>query len=412
MRRRSRPTVRACIGLAAALLLASCGADEEPAADREVRVERGAAGDDASAESSELPIPAPVAGDREKAALHVARAREALEGGEPARARLELDAAVAADPACADALELLGWMHLEPGPDVNDGAALVCFTKLEKLGVKSASVLGGAGVARSISGDAAGARPRLEVALASGELEGRPDRLVKVHLALARLDADSGRAAEAEAHVLRALELEPLPFRRAIPLALHGELLAETGRLDESERRLREAIAADAEHVKAHHQLARVLARLGRPEEAARETRIQQILSKLRELTGSKGQPDVEAEVRLTRELVTIAPEHDDFAIANVRTLLKARRYAEAEKEIAAVAKRKKLTSGLAFLLARARAGQGDLSGAEKARATMLQLDPKAPAALDREILEEWRRGAPDVSDDTLDLLLARWSRR
>jgi tetratricopeptide (TPR) repeat protein len=412
MRLRTRPTVRGRIGLAALLLFPACGKGPEPLPGLSAGGERAAARADAGHDGVELPIPAPVAGDPAKAALHLERARTAHASGDAAHARRELDAALAVDPACAEALERLGWQLLEPGSDQDDGAALVCFTKLEKLGVDTSSVKAGAGLARAFGGDAAGARSRIEAAIETQDLAADPARLVRLHLELGRLRAAAGELEAAERSFLRALELERIPMRRAEPLALLGALLAEHGRLEEAERRLREAIAADPEHVQARFLFARLLARLGRCEDAQREARIHDLLSRLHDRAEGPGRPDLETKVRLGRELMALDPDCGSFEIAFVRTLLKARRYAEAQEEITAIAKRRGTTSGLAFLLARAHAGQGDLAGAEKARATMLQLDPQVPASLDREIVEEWRRGHPDVSDDTLELLLARWGRR
>jgi predicted Zn-dependent protease len=356
-------------------------------------------------------VATPVRGDREKAGTSVGRARAALARFDRPAARRELDAALAADPACEEALEMLGWLLLEPGSDQDEGAALRRFLELEKLGVATASALGGGGVARVAGGDSAGARPRLEAALAATP-PAEPGRLSRFHSALARIEREADRLAESESHGRAAVGLAPNDLARADPLAELGDLLAATGREDEGEKELRAAIVADPELSKGHYLLSRLLARRGKTEEAAKEAKVHSLLRELHEQVLSRVRVDPERRLALRGELVAAAPECAPFRIAWVKALLDGKRHAEAEKALAATIAAGRPTAEVAFLLARARAGQGNLAGADQARTLMRQIDPRVPPDLDRQILAEWKRGVPDVSDDQVESVLLRWSRK
>jgi protein O-GlcNAc transferase len=74
-----------------------------------------------------------------------------------------------------------------------------------------------------------------------------------------------GRAREAEAHFLRALDLNP---NHAISHNNFGNALKERGRLAEAEAHLRQALAVQPQYVEAHYNLGNVLLGLGRHDEA------------------------------------------------------------------------------------------------------------------------------------------------
>jgi tetratricopeptide (TPR) repeat protein len=391
------------------LALAGCRDRNDPPA--EPGDPEAAAGSGAAADVPAVDVEAPQRGDPARAEPHLARARAAIAGVDVPGARKSLDLALTADPANVDGLELLGWLLLEPGPEMDEGVALLSFEKLRKLGVRTGSALGGAGVARTISGDLDGARPLLEQALGQPDLEKRPDRAARVERALGQVESNAGRIVEAERHFRRAAELEPVPLRRAEPLALLGELLTGADRLEEAESSLRAAVTADPDHLRSRYLHARLLARLGRTDEADRAARIYELLRKLYDHVGSREAQDFERKLRLRLELATLSPETDSFVTAAVRAQLDARRYADAERTIRDVAARRAPTAELAFLLARARAGLGDLDGAGKARQMMRQIDPGVPPHLDRAIAEEWRRGVAGIAPEKVEELVRRWSR-
>ncbi len=391
--------------VAAIVAQASCARDGELES-------HAAAPAEAAAAAAPVEVETPRPGDPARAAPHVAAARAAIAAVDRAGARRELDLALAADPACVEALEQLGWFLLDPAPGQDPGAALLCFLRLRRLGAAGVVVSAGEGVARAASGDGAGARPLLDAAAGSPELQSDPARRAKVEFALGLLDGDDGRAADAIVHVARVLELEPVPAFRAEPLVALGELLIGSSKPEEGEMRLREAIAADPEHVKARYVLSRLLQRLGRADEAQRQMRVHDLLERILSPERRPG-PDAAAEqAEMRAQLLAAEPDCRAFRSGWLRALLEARRYDEASREIAQLARREPPTAELAFLLARARAGLGDLAGAEKSRALMRKLDPKVPATLDRVILEEWRRGVPAVSDDQIEGVLLQWSRR
>ncbi len=358
-----------------------------------------------------LSSPAPKPGDRALGLLHLEKARAALQAFDRTTAKREFDEALAADPACTPALEELGWFLLDAAVGQDPGAALVCFLDLASLEPTHPSAAAGEGIARAASGDSMGARPLLEAAQTAPDFATRPARLAKIVHALARLDADDGRFEQAVAGFERTLALEPVASARAEPLVELGELYVGRAMLADGEKRLREAIAVDPEHTKARYQLGRLLAKLDRAEESALQLRIHGLLDRI---LGSdpRAEPiDADRRADLRAELLKLEPECRLFRSNWLRALLVARRYDDATREIVQLSKREPPTPELAFLLARARAGLGDLPGAEKARALMQKLDPKIPRSLDRVILEEWRRGVPSVDDSAIESTLQRWNR-
>jgi Tfp pilus assembly protein PilF len=357
------------------------------------------------------PVEPPQAGDAARAGVFVAKGRAALRGFDRTTARKMFDAALAADPACVDAHELLGWFLLDATSEQDAGAALLCFERLRALGRSGASIDAGEGVARALCGESTGAQRLLESARSAPELAAEPSRLAKVLIALGRLACQSGDDVAAEHDFKTAAEVEPAVAWRAEPLAQLGELQARIGRTAEAEQTLRAAIAADADHLKARYLLSRLLLKSGRTDEAEREARVHELLRQLYDPQSQRITGDMERRIRLRAELVAAAPDCAAFKSSWLRALVDAKRYADCEKALADLVKRQPATAELAYLLARARAGRGNLEGADQARALLHQLDPAAPASLDREIADEWRRGVPDVSDDAYEALLARWGR-
>ena len=362
-----------------------------------------------SGDASPAAVPAPPSGDPVKAAPFVAQAKLAARAFDRSGTRRALDGALAADPACPEALELLGWYFLDVSPDQDAGAALLCFQQLTALGVTGGTVSGGEGVARMLAGDSVGARAPLEKALADPALVALPGRHAKVVTALARLEVEAGRPALAEPLFRKGLEVEPIELWKAETYAQLAEICIASGRAPEAEQLLHEALARNPEHLKSRYVWSRLLRKLGRNEEAEKQARIHELLRQIVDPVGARAIADIDHRVSARAGLVEADPGNEMFFGAYVRVLLEAKKYAEAEHAVAERTKGGKPTAEHAFLLARARAGRGDVDGADKARVAMRQIDPNVPPQMDRAIAEEYRRSG--ASDDAVERLLARWGR-
>jgi Tfp pilus assembly protein PilF len=88
--------------------------------------------------------------------------------------------------------------------------------------------------------------------------------------------ARSGKYAEAERHLRRALEKSP----NAQTYTGLGVVLWQMGRADEAIASLRAAIEADPKNAAGHQQLAEILESLGRTEEARRESELAKSLAR------------------------------------------------------------------------------------------------------------------------------------
>lgn len=362
----------------------------------------------AAAATTAPPIarPPPRAGDRARADRHLARARAATDRAE---ARREYDLALAADPAHREALAECGWFLLEPEPGQDPGLALLCFLDLVALAPDDRVARAGEGIARAASGDGAGGRPLLEAAEADADVMADGARAAKVEHALGRLDGEAGDLANATRRLQRAVELEPVGLRGAEPLASLGEFHAEQGSAADAERFLREALDRDAEHAKARYLLGRLLTRAGRKEEGAVQLEIRSLLEALHRAATSEGEAGVAERLKLRERLVALEPGRAAFRAALARTLLNARRHADARATLAPLGEIAKQPPEVAFLQARACAGLGDLAGVEAARAGLVSLDAATRKKLDLALLEEWRRAVPSTSEATLAEMLRRW---
>jgi type IV pilus assembly protein PilF len=96
-----------------------------------------------------------------------------------------------------------------------------------------------------------------------------------VHNTLGALYSETGRPAEAERELRLALEDHAYPTPEKVYLNL-GVLYASQGRDDEAISMLRKAVEIAPEYYQAHYQLASVLDRQGKLEEAAREYEVAQ----------------------------------------------------------------------------------------------------------------------------------------
>ena len=316
----------------------------------------------------------------------------------------------ASDPA---GLIASGWELLERAGDRDSGAALDRFVRARAVLPDAPLAVAGEGIARAMGGDAAGAEPLLRRALAPdgcAALVPR-NRLALTHFALGNLLFDGGRTAEAEPEYRAAVADAATGLGRASALAQIARIELDGNRLDAADATLADALAACPENGQAHFVRATLMKRRGDADAAARELRIHELLRAIEE-SSARRPVDVERLLAARRDLVAAWPGSEAVRLELIRALVAAGRYGDAELEAAALLQAKGPSAPLAWLLARAQAGRGDLAGATKARALMLRLDPRSPPALDEEIVAEWRRGGVRFTEAAAARLLAEWRRR
>ena len=357
------------------------------------------------------PLEKPKAGDPQRA-LPLFRQALALAGAQRTHeALLAFEQALAADPASLGGRIAYGWLLLDEGDDFNAGEALRQFRLARLLDGGDALARCGEGVARAAVGDDARAEPLLTASLASETLQRDAPRLAAAQAALARLRTTQGRNDEALDLLAKAADAKQVvPQNRAAWLVRRADLLAELGRRDEAERLVRDALALDPEHVHGRYLLAQLLTRRGAADEAKHEAQIHDLLRQLYDHRTKRLEADVELRLKLRRALVEADPANGRARYQLARELLDCRRWSEAESEVAALVKRDGSTAELHWLRARAKAGAGDLAGAKGEADAMRREDPSVPPEVLRSILEDWRKGNPDVTAADLQKKLAEWT--
>ena len=284
-----------------------------------------------------------------------------------------------------------GWSLLEGHADRAAGRALALFAAARASRPQDPLALAGEGIARAMGGDAAGAEPLLRGALAHAEQLAPRNRLALTRFALANLLFDAGRGAEAEPEYRAAATAAATSAGRAAALVRIATIALDGDRLDDADSALGVALAGAPDYAQAHYLRATLLRRRGATADAERELRLHALLKAVDE-AGRHSPPDVDEVLRLRSELIAAWPECAVFRLDRIRFEIDAGRYAQAQAEAAALLESAGPSAPVAFLLARAHAGRGDLAAATEARALALRLDPAAPSSR-QQVLADWRRG-------------------
>jgi tetratricopeptide (TPR) repeat protein len=357
------------------------------------------------------PLEKPKAGDPQKA-QPLFRQALALAGAQRAHdAVLAFEQALAAEPANLGGRVAYGWILLDEGDEFNAGEALRQFRLARLIDALDTLAVCGEGIARAAVGDDTRAEPLLTASLASATLQRDAPRLAAAQAALARIRATQGRNDEAIELLAKAADAkQSLPQNRAAWLVRRADLLAELGRREEAERLVRDALALDPEHVHGRYLLAQLLTRRGALDEAKHEARIHDLLRQLYDHRTKRLEADVELRLKLRRALVEADPANARARYQLVRELLDCRKWSDADGEVAALLKRDGSTAELHWLRARAKAGAGDVTGAKSEADAMRRDDPSVPSEVLRSILEDWRKGNPDVTAADLQKKLAEWT--
>jgi len=372
---------------------------------------RGAADGVAEVSSLDAPIERPKPGNRDDAIARAIEGRRLADEGRLNEARTELEGAVTADPACVEARVELGFFLLEELDDAIYGSALEQFRVARLLAPDEPLAACGEGLARQELGDVDRAEPLLRSV--SRAMRPRPTRFAIVTAALAQIDAVRGRTDDALRQFQEAADVPGIaPRARAIFLARRADLLLLAGRAAEAEAQVRESIVLDPENLRAHYLLSQALKRRGATEEAAREARVHEALRALADHNSKRIVQDVDRRLRLRRELIAAWPEYRRGAYVLVRELLDCARFDDALRELAELSRRDGTTIEIHGLLARAKAGAGDLAGARASITAMCGTNASVPAAFVRGVLEDWQRGNPAVTPEQMQATLRDWIAR
>ena len=386
-------------GVVGASLLAGCERASEGATPR-------ANGDEVPA--LEMAVERPQPGDRDEAIRRAIEGRRLADAGRLERALHELEAAVAADPACVEARVELGFFLLEEAEETNYGGALLHFRVARLLAPEEPFAVCGEGLSRADLGDAARAEPLLRGSIDA--MRPHATRFAIVTASLAGIAATRGRTDEAIAGFRAAADVPGIPRRaRAIYLSKLADLLVEAHRPAEAEPRLREAIELDPENLRAHYLLTRVLAQRGATAEAAREARVHEALRALEDHRSKRHRQDVDRTLRLRRELNAAWPEYSRGAYALVGEMLEHARFKDALAELGELSRRDGATQEIHGLLARAKAGSGDLAGARDSLVAMTRAGPTVSPAFVRDVLDDWQRGNPGVTPEQMQATMREW---
>ena len=267
---------------------------------------------DGPAGSSPLdaPLERPEPGDRVHAAALIEAGRSAAAAGNFEAASDRFSAAVSADPASVEGHLELGFVRLERLAVTDYGAALTDFRLAGLLDPGNPFAACGEGIARQQLGDLDHAEPLLRAALAAESLRKSGDACMFALAALARIEAVRGHAETALALYAEAAALPTAPAAaRAVYAALRAELLDEQGDAAAAEKESRIAIERDPKNLRAHHQLARLLARRGATAEAAIEAKRHELLRQLADHTTPRYAKDKTRRVALWQELAAAWPE-------------------------------------------------------------------------------------------------------
>jgi tetratricopeptide (TPR) repeat protein len=397
--------------LAAALLLAACEGDPDAAAPPPASADVAPSPPSEESSTLDAPIERPQAGDRARALTLVETAHEQLLTGKPDEARATLEAAVAADPSSAGARVELGFVLLDALDEKHYGAALEQFRAARAIAPQNPLATCGEGIAREGLGDLDRAEPILRGALAADAVKRDPLRFFAASAALARIEAVRGRTDDAVRRFREAGGMAgPTARQRADCFARAAEALAQAARPADAEAELRRAFRLDPENLRGHYLRSQLLAKRGAAPEAAAEARIHEILRALADHTAKRYRLDGERRVALRRDLVEAWPEYVRARYELVRELLDEGRYAEAVTEIGALHERDAPNAESRALLARAKAGAGDLAGAKEAFDALRFGDPEVRRAFARDVLADWRRGVPGATEAEAEARRREWT--
>jgi predicted Zn-dependent protease len=367
----------------------------------------GATGDVASLLDEPLETPKP--GDRARALERLEEARRYSAAVRFAEAHEVFTQAVQTDPACVSLRVEFGFFLLGNPEGYGPGEALEQFRYARLVEPDDPLARCGEGIARAWLGDFARAEPLLRAALASEEVTRHAAQASTAKAALGDAASAAGRSDEALRLYEDAAAGATQAKRRGEFMVKRAELLWQLEKSAEAEKVLREAVKLDPENVRGHYLLGQACAKRGETLEAAREAKVHEILRQLSDHTSHRFMQDVERRLRLRRELNAAWPEYVRGPYELVRELLTSGRYKDAVVEISALGQRDGPTAEIHFLLARARAGGGDLVGAKVSVDAMRKADPNVPVAVIRGVLEEWRRGRPEVTDAQMQATLDQW---
>jgi tetratricopeptide (TPR) repeat protein len=197
--------------------------------------------------------------EKDTSSAHALRAaRSAYEGRDLARAESLCRDVLKAEPANADALNLLGLIAFQAGRF--DLSAQLLGRALALL-PSNPAVLNNLGNALRQAG-----RLREAADCYRQALERVPD-MAEAHNNFGNALQALGRLAEAEMHCRRAIALMPAYFEAYNNL---GNVLSDLGRRDEAERCYRQALELNPGYAEAHNNLGAALHAAGRTEEAER----------------------------------------------------------------------------------------------------------------------------------------------
>ncbi len=361
--------------------------------------------------SADPPLQPPTPGDFQKAAPHVEAARGFVLARRVEEAAAAYEEALQVDPAHQAALVEYGFLLHESSEIHSLGRALECFRLARLLDPESEAAKCGEGLVRHGMGNHQVAMPLLTEALESPSLAQQPERLAEVHRALGRIAFARGDLEVSQAHAEKALDLGIDPRRTTVFLADLGEIAFEQDQLPEAKQHLEQAIEKDPERPRSHYLLVRVLGAMGDQEGAAKQRRIHGILQELHQIQRSTTEAAKRRKVELKRQLAAEMP-HRKARRQLIREQLQSGDYERALREVAAERKGQKgFDAELLYLMARAKAGLGDLEGAGQAARSMRRVNPKVPAEVIRDILDEWRKADSGADPATYQRLFEEWSR-
>ncbi len=353
------------------------------------------------------PLEAPKPGNVAESMLKLQAAMRELDAAHDESARELFEEALRTDPANVGAHVNYGFhliQRLEPA------LALRHFRLALLLDADQPFARAGEGAARQAMGDDARARPLLEAALARAEIDSVPAYRALTHAAYARSLAAAARHDAAVLQFERAITVERADRVRAGYRSLYASMLCDLGRWQDALSQLRQAVAEHPEHLRSHYLLQRVHQKLGQDHLARREAEIHEILRRLVDHPSRRFREDHEQRIALKKKLIEAYPEHTRARLQLVREYLDLKRYDEALMEIDLEEKQRGKSGETHFLLARAHAGKGDLAAARGYLWTMRAHRSDLPVGIVHDVLGEWRRTRPEVTEEQYQSLFEEWS--
>jgi predicted Zn-dependent protease len=387
---------------AAGLLAALCAACEKPA--KETAPAQG--GVDASSAKArlEMPIEKPRPGDAAAAAPLVAQARSELLLGRQDVAEKLLEQALAADPANLQALNFQGTLLLAKGLIYDPSLALLSFRTALLVEPGNVAARVGEAVAHAELEDDERAQQLVATLLAddaAGRVALLDDQRIALHRSAGRLALRAARLDDALREVDAAIVIRPGDKADRASVVLRAEILERSGRAAEAEAELSRALKSSPEDAAVHFARARVLRRLGRAAEADQEVRIHQALVPFEEVASKAFRTDWPRRIELRRALIAAWPEYRRAHHLLVRELLGAGQLPDARAELDALLAEQPNDAEALFLLARTLAKQGDKEGARAAAARMrAAAEPVRGAAAARQIYDDLMRAIEEGRDE------------